>query len=224
MKLVSFGCSFIVGNDLADDRRPTPTKTLYNPSLSTWPALISKRLGFDYSSRALAGIGNLRILESIITESAIATDSFFVIGWSWIDRFDYTIDNDIWQTLRPTVDTPEADQYYRNLHSQYRDKLTSLVHIRTAIDILQQKNIPFVMTYMDELIFETKWHCSPAISQLQDYITPYLTTFDGNSFLDWSTKLGFPISQNLHPLEAAHAAAADLLFPAVESKLIAFNC
>ena len=224
MKLVSFGCSFIVGNDLDDDSRPTTIKTLYNPSLSTWPALISKRLGFDYSSRALAGIGNLRILESIITESAIATDSFFVIGWSWIDRFDYTTVDDNWKTLRPTVETPEADQYYRNLHSQYRDKLTSLIHIRSAIDLLQQKNIPFVMTYMDELIFETKWHCNPAISQLQDYITPHLTTFDGNSFLDWSKKLGFPISQNLHPLEAAHAAAADLIFPAVESKLIAINC
>jgi hypothetical protein len=224
MKLVSFGCSFIVGNDLADDRRPTTIKTLYNPSLSTWPALISKKLGFDYSSRAIAGIGNLRILESIIEEASTATDSFFVIGWSWIDRFDYTSSADNWQTLRPTTDTVEADQYYRNLHSQYRDKLTSLMHIRSAIDVLQQKNIPFVMTYMDKLLFETKWHSSPAIAQLQDYIRPYLTTFDNSTFLEWSKQLGFPISKNLHPLEAAHAAAADLIFPTVESKLIAINC
>ena len=64
------------------------------------------------------------------------------------------------------------------------------------------------MTYMDELMFDKRWHTTPAVADLQDYIQPYMTTFEGKSFLDWSKDQGFAISDKLHPLEPAHAAAA----------------
>ena len=223
MKLVSFGCSFIFGDDLADAHGYTDLKNDSRPSKNTWPALIAQRKNMPYSSRALAGIGNLRILESILTESSNVDTSFFIIGWSWIDRFDYTDLTDKWETARPTSESDAAENYYKHLHSQYRDKLTSLTYIRTAIDTLKQKGIPFLMTYMDDLLFETQWHCNPAIAELQEYIRPYLYTFDSKTFLKWSRDIGFPISERLHPLEAAHAAGADYMFPYVESKLIALK-
>jgi hypothetical protein len=67
------------------------------------------------------------------------------------------------------------------------------------------------MTYMDDLIFEAEWHVSPAVTELQNYIKPHMTNFEGQDFLDWSRKKGYPISDTWHPLEEAHAAAADYL-------------
>lgn len=209
MKIKSFGCSFIFGTDLSDD--------IHNgryayPSQLTWPALIAKRTGIAYECFARAGSGNLRILESIIAESATSdSNDLFVINWTWIDRFDYTTADDAWKTILPVNETAEADFYYRNLHSQYKDKLLALTYIQSAIDLLNRKKIPFVMTYMDELIFEKEWHCSPAILTLQKDIKPYLLDFEGRTFLNWAKYNKYPISAGMHPLDQAHSVAAEYI-------------
>ena len=218
MMLKSFGCSFIYGTDLSD---AGVDGTSIIPSQYTWPALLAKDLQFDYKSFARPGAGNLQILEKLLTHVATDTSSFYVIGWTWIDRFDYTTtDNlgtynkagaDFWNTLMPTDDSDKAMTYYKNLHSQFRDKLSNLGCIKLAIDALKQNNCPFIMTYMDELIFETEWHVTPAIRYLQEYIQPSMTQFNGKNFLEFSKEKGFAISQTLHPLEAAHQAGFELI-------------
>jgi len=216
MLLKSFGCSFIFGTDLPDNNKDG----LYPvPSQLTWPALTAKKLNLEYSCYARAGSGNLRILETVLTHAATNEQDLFVIGWTWIDRFDYTNTVDQWQTILPVDKTSEADFYYRNLHSQYRDKLSTLIYIQTAINVLQQKRIPFIMTYMDELIFETEWHSTPAITDIQTQIRPCLSSFQGKTFLDWSRDNKYPISQTLHPLEKAHESAADLMLNLIRNKI-----
>jgi hypothetical protein len=208
MRIKSFGCSFIFGSDLPDDGQDGPYATY---SHLTWPALVAKESNLEYSCYARPGSGNLRILEQVLTHAACGGNDLFVIGWSWIDRFDYTNTQDDWKTILPVDETAIAKTYYKDLHSQYRDKLTTLIHIRTAIDVLNYHKIPFIMTHMDDLIFETKWHTTPAITDAQNYIEHYITRFEGLTFLDWSRNKGFPISPTLHPLEAAHRAAAKLM-------------
>lgn len=44
---------------------------------------------------------------------------------------------------------------------------------------------------------------------LQQMVTPRLSTWQGQTFLEWSESHGFPITAVLHPLEQAHEAAAD---------------
>jgi hypothetical protein len=229
MNLKSFGCSFIFGTDLADDGSGEPyTKS----SQLTWPALLAKDLGFEYCCYARPGSGNLRILEKVLTQASDSTsNNLFVIGWTWIDRFDYTVDStgrdhlydlancNLWRTVMPVDTDARAKNYYRDLHSQYRDKLASLTYIQTAVSMLQTRKIPFVMTYMDELLFETQWHANPAIVELQNSIRPYMTKFEDQTFLDWSKKQGFPISKTLHPLEDAHQAAFELIRPKVDTIL-----
>jgi len=212
MKIKSFGCSFVFGTDLADDGRDGPYATF---SHLTWPALIAKELNFEYLCYARPGSGNLRILENILTHSTIGDPSVFLINWSWIDRFDYTTTDDKWQTILPVDTDKTADFYYRILHSQYRDKLTTLIHIDLAITTLQNQNIPFVMSYTDELIFETEWHAGPAITSLQDKIRPHLLKFEGQTFIEWAKANRYPISPTMHPLEQAHAHASDLMMPKV---------
>ena len=38
-----------------------------------------------------------------------------------------------------------------------------------------------------------------------------MTTFEGLNFLDWSKTHGYPVTENWHPLEAAHQAAAEYI-------------
>jgi hypothetical protein len=199
MILKSFGCSFIYGTDLAS-------------SELAWPGLLSQEINYEYQCYARAAIGNLQILEQILNQTTNDDPALYVIGWTWIDRFDYNDPaNDQWKTILPVDQDKVAETYYRNLHSQYRDKLTTLIYIKTAIDCLKQKNYPFIMTYMDELIFETQWHTTQAVIDIQNYIKPYMTKFENKTFLDFSKEKGFPISETLHPLESAHQAAFELI-------------
>lgn len=215
MQLKSFGCSFIFGNDLPDDNNGNLYGTV---SRYVWPSLVAKQLGYDYSCYAYPGIGNLRILDRLLLQiNADIQPALFVINWTWIDRFDHQDADLKWHTIMPVDTDQTANFYYRNLHSQYRDKLTTLMAIKLAIDTLKAKNLPFIMTYMDELIFETQWHAGPGIYDLQEYVRPYLTEFNDQTFLDWSRDNGFPISPTLHPLEQAHQEAANYIINRIES-------
>lgn len=216
MNLKSFGCSFIFGNELADDGRHGPYAT---PSQLTWPALLAKQLGRNYECFARPGAGNLQICEQVLNQiPSSASSDFFVIGWTWIDRFDYYDANfdrqkkrSPWSTLMPIDESDLAKTYYKYLHSEYRDKLSTLNHIKLTIDSLNQAQIPFLMTFMDDLIFDKRWNISPAVSFLQDYSRKFMTQFEGLSFLDWSRQHNFAITQAWHPLEPAHEAACAYL-------------
>lgn len=201
MKVKSFGCSFVYGNELSD--------CVDSPSELTWPALVAKHLGLDYNCHAAPGVGNLFILQSILSQID-CEPAIYIVNWSWIDRFDYldSYDNR-WLTLRPNETGAAARTYYRDLHSQYRDKLTNLIYVQTAVEALIAKQQKFVMTAMDNLLFETEWHCDHVIQRLQNSISSHIKSFDGYSFLDWSRQHCFPESSLWHPLDQAHRAAAD---------------
>lgn len=214
MRLKSFGCSFIFGTDLDD--ASAVEGSIVNPSQNTWPAHLARHLGRRYDCYARPGAGNLQIAECVLNQIADSDPTdLVVVSWTWIDRFDYVDVNDTWygatpwSTIRPVDDTETARVYYRDLHSEYRDKLTALMSIRLVIDTLKQKGIPFIMTYMDDLIFDQRWHTTPAVIDLQEYIRSYMTMFDQQTFLEWSRANNYVISTTFHPLEAAHRAAAD---------------
>jgi hypothetical protein len=210
MKLKSFGCSFIFGTDLHDDSRKAAKAT---PSNYTWPALLAQQHNMAYTCYARPGSGNLQILERLLSQLADTEPALYVIGWTWIDRFDYTTTDTPfrWQTIMPVNTDHRAEVYYRDIHSEYRDKLSTLIYVKTAIDALKASGNRFIMTFMDELMFDQRWHTSPAISSLQGYCEPCMTRFDNKSFLEYSKEKGFEISTTLHPLEAAHSSAADLI-------------
>jgi len=221
MNLKSFGCSFIFGSDLADDGRNGPFAT---PSQLTWPAHLARQLGRDYECYARPGSGNLQILERMLNQAVTSSGTdLFVIGWTWIDRFDYydsnydpTTKRTPWSTVMPIDENPVAKTYYKHLHSEYRDKFSCLSYIKLAIDTLDQRGIPFVMTYMDELLFDQRWHISPAVTELQQYIQHRMTTFNGQTFLDWSRENGYPESDTWHPLESAHQGGFELIYSTIK--------
>jgi hypothetical protein len=225
MKLKSFGCSFIFGTDLADDGRDLPIPTASN---LTWPALLASKNNYNYECLARPGSGNLQIAERVLSHQLDDEPTFFIIGWTWIDRFDYrnsTISNNPiaakwanWRTLMPIDDGPLAKTYYQGIHSEFQDKLCSLMYIKLIIDTLTQKKIPFLMTYQDDLLFDQQWNTTEAIIDLQKYVRPYMTQFDGLNFLEWSRRHKFAVSDTWHPLEAAHSAAANYMLSVFDTQ------
>ena len=206
MKLKSFGCSFIFGTDLTDRRGAGWASKV------SWPALIAKDLKREYHCHAWPGIGNVQIAHRILAEAEHANDDVFVIGWTWVDRYDYINPTDnTWNTLQPSGDDNHTHYYYKNFHSQYYDKFLSLTVIDNVINKLKEKNIPYIMTYMDDTLFETKWHYNAVIQSLQQRICQEMVLFDNCTFLEWSKKKGFPISETLHPLEDAHYEAFKII-------------
>jgi hypothetical protein len=223
MNLKSFGCSFIFGSELSDDGRNGRYAT---GSRLTWPAHLAKHLGYEYLTYSRPGSGNLQIAERVLSQLATNEQAFFVIGWTYIDRFDYVDANNPnnkfpgmpWSTIMPVDTTDIANTYYKNLHSETTDKLITLISVRLVIDTLKQKGCPFIMTYMDDLMFDQRWHTTPAITDLQDYIRPHMTTFEGTNFQQWSKKNGHAITDIGHPLESAHAAAGELMIKVFDTQ------
>jgi hypothetical protein len=210
MKLKSFGCSFIFGTDLHDDGRWEPKATASN---FTWPALLARHHGWEYTCYARPGAGNLEIAERLLSQLTDVEPAVYVVGWTWIDRFSYTTThaNRTWQSINPIHTNSTAKTYYKHLHSEYRDKLTTLINVRLALNELQCRGHKFIMTYMDDLMFDNCWNTSPAVSELQRICQPTMTRFNNKNFLDWSRDQGFEISSTQHPLEAAHQAAFELI-------------
>jgi hypothetical protein len=226
MKLKSFGCSLIYGTDLSDDGVGTKFP---RASQLTWPAHIAQKLGSQYVCYARPGSGNLQIMEQVLNQATTNEPAVFVIGWSWIDRFDYYDENwngklslSPWKTIMPINTHDLAQTYYRNIHSEYRDKLVSLTCIKTVIDVLNQKHIPFVMTYQDRLLFDHNGHTSPGIEDLQKYVEPCMTLFENLTFVEWSQHNAFDISATMHPLESAHKAAAKIIQPIFDKQKIVY--
>lgn len=219
MKLKSFGCSFVYGNDLADTIMLSGQRA--RPSSSTYPALIAKAKDLDYCCHARPGAGNFEIANRVIAELDDADNAMFVINWTWIERFSY-IDNTKeiinrpfnpleWKSITPVDRDHIADAYYKHMHTQLRDKIETLSCIKLVIDCLQANNLAFIMTWTDLLMWETQWHCPQSVAWLQSHVRPWLGDFQSQGFYDWSKTNGFALGPTAHPLETAHRAAADMI-------------
>jgi len=220
MKLKSFGCSFVYGSDLSDHSDAEGPPGGY--SKKTWPSLLANKLNLEYECYAEPGIGNFKILSSIISQGNLNDDSLFLINWTWIDRYDFVNEKEQWVTLMPGDRSDIANAYYRYFYSQIKDMMTSIYAINTAIDFLSERKTPFVMTYMDYTMLEPvdpNWHDPRYLSVMQKKISKHLSDFQGKNFLDWSKSQNFKISDHWHPLEDAHISAADYMFPIVKSAL-----
>lgn len=232
MKLKSFGCSFIYGSDLKD----CPPGINHNhppPSKLTWPSLIADLYGLEHECWARPAAGNLQILETLLSQVNLLEDDLHVINWTWIDRFSFTREQakshsspwgkpwntNGWCNILPGDSDPVSKIYYKNIHSQFRDKLETLLCIKTALDILMSNDKKFLMTYTDDLMFEKQWHTSPGMLHLMAGVEPLVLHFDNSSFWHWVRKNEFAISEKWHPLEQAHSAAADHVRPIIDAIL-----
>jgi hypothetical protein len=211
MIIKSFGCSFVWGSELSDINFKNKKF-----SMLTWPALIAKKNQADYKCYARPGAGNFYILQSLLNQLQDPCD-LYIINWTFHGRFDYVFAHGektptSWHSILPWDTNDRAKFYYQNFHSEFTDKLQNLIWVSLAVTALKEANAKFCMTYMDNLLFDNRWNGTPATHNLQEKIKPYMNQFDGLNFLEWSQKNQYPIGTiGNHPLEQAHAAAAEYL-------------
>jgi len=217
-KIVSFGDSFVFGSELQNND---------NGSRS-WIGLAATKLGVEYQTLAVPGCGNENISRQILTYfSNNSNDNVLaVINWTWGARWDFYVPGkETWTTLglscvppklAPLVGLEEAKkvlEFYNKYpgHSTLWDKFRTLQTIYSAQQFLKNIEGPSIQTYMDSEMWDTTWHAPDYIKTLQDLTRDPLQTFEGLTFLDWSYKHGFTVTDpGLHPLEEAHSAACEL--------------
>jgi len=160
-KIVSFGDSFLLGNELHQE-----------DGTATWPGLISNDLEVEYETRAEAGCGNEQIARQIYTYfSANNTQNVLaVINWTWCMRWDFYLqESNCWVTLGPTcvpsklenqIGLDKANElinFYQNYtgHSDVWNRFRSLQTIYSVQSWLRDHKISSVQTYMDPSMLET---------------------------------------------------------------------
>lgn len=204
--LFSFGDSFTFGTDLADC-------TLDQPSPSTWPGLMADNLGLLYQCHAQGGQGNQKISSDVIhhySRSFFKNRNFYVINWSWFERFDYIeVETNQWATTHPRHHGKIDHFFYRNIDSQEWNLLRNLTVIAGTIHFLQAHCCDFFMTCLDDMIFTRDYHIdrTPEISALQDLVRPHIHLIDGQGFYTWAKDNGYMMGVTGHPLESAHIDA-----------------
>ncbi len=224
MNIASFGCSLTLGTELSDQSHG---KFGQRPSNLTWPALVAQQLGLEYRCMAQGGAGNLSVADRVLEYRHDHPDDFLIINWTFMDRFDYSdpggrhFDNGYtdYLTVRPGESDEISDFYYRHLHSEYRDKITNLMQIKVVVDRLLVSRTRFIMTMVDDSLMLRRWHAPARIQELQDDIAPHVTDFQGKNFLQWARAQGFAVTAAGHPLETAHAAAAEQMMPIIDAIL-----
>ena len=207
MKLKSFGCSFIWGSELPDVQIPG-----VGASQLTWPSLLSCELNMLYECHAWPGRGNFWIANQVLDQLATNEPALYVINWTWIDRFDFVDLNNKghWETLRPGKrNHPHGDFYYRNLHSELCDKLHDLQLIKLVTLELLAAGQPFIMCYMDDLIFDQRWHTTPSMIKQQEFTKPLMLHWgikdhDPMNWCGWAVQQGHPVTASNHLLESGH--------------------
>lgn len=159
-KIVSFGDSFILGSEQADN---------IDGSLA-WPGRIAARLDLDYQTMAVAGCGNEHIAQQVFryfsqhsTQNVLA-----VINWTWSLRWDINVDRSgAWVGLGPTcvpdklksmVPPDEAQrliEFYRTYaaNNSIWNQQRSLMAIYATQCFLKNHDIPCIQTYMDRALW-----------------------------------------------------------------------
>ena len=227
-RIVAVGDSFTRGDELVDC--PEQKLQPFQPSFSqhTWPALIAKSLNIEYSAEAVGGRGNQWISTRL---SYIKQDTVLIINWTWFERFDYIgTHNDRWETTHPGHESKLDHYFYKNIDNDIWNLHRNLQQMHSTIQLLKQNNIKFIMTCLDpgyksklsdlrpaillpasSLYYKPYYNLVAAINQLHEQVIPNILDFDGMTFLEWSHFHNFKCGPSGHPLEDAHAAAADYI-------------
>ena len=160
-KIVSFGDSFVFGNELKDNEDGS----------RAWPSLAAQDLGCAYETMSVAGCGNENIARQLYKYFShnSAEHTLAVINWTWCMRWDFFLQEaNSWITLGPTcvpgklqdlIGLDKAadliDFYRTNLEPSHSwNVFRSLQCIYAVQSWLKQRGIQNVQTYMDVSMLE----------------------------------------------------------------------
>jgi hypothetical protein len=121
-KIVSFGDSFVFGNELQDNQDGN----------RAWPGLTANRLGCEYQTMAVSGCGNESIASQLYTyfSNNPTENTLAVINWTWCLRWDFFLPQGLWQGL------PQANSWITLGSTCVPEKLKNLIGTEKAVELI----------------------------------------------------------------------------------------
>jgi hypothetical protein len=247
MITVAGGDSFIWGIDLSDLQHCG----VGGHSQSTWPALLAQCCNSQYVCTATPGGSNDTIVRNIIKtcEELKNQDIQVIVQWTFPWRFGFRfVDPVQWYNFDIQVITGEdfkdtqayefhqtlnkfgipkfTEQFYRTIGTtEYWPVYSTIKEILLLQGYLKSKNINYIFTAVDNVIFENSTISTPAdtyVKNLYDQIDwSYWYWFPGSieeyetttprGFYQWALENKYNKGKTGHPLEDAHRDAAELI-------------
>jgi len=215
--LVTGGCSFA--------ELPEPG------FVETWPKHVENNLeNYHHISTGIGAIGNglisRRVLYQVQKNLQHANDMIVGISWSSPNRADFymnlppnmgnhiftknpnsVIENrNKWIIMQPWIDLPIVRNYYSNFHDPVAQLIYSYEHILRLQWFLNQYNIKYFMTNMDQHTFPEKAIAHPELKHLYNLIdrTKFLPVTGIYEWCREFSDLEFPIKDDPHPSSQQH--------------------
>ena len=228
MKLLAAGCSFVYGNELADQHG-------VEPSQQTFTALLARQLGMDYQSVAVPGTGSDSHVRCVV--SACDKDvGMVVVAWSYSGRYEFYFEECGWTEInhvegRVKQVRDAAYPLHRALFASLTDQYQWYTYVRDIVFLqnwLKSQGVPYIFCGIDPG-FTAQACADPAYQALYssiDWDPWFFWTVDGKNvgFRNWAEIMSisdprFEIStQDQHPLEYAHSYTAQLLAEWMKTK------
>jgi hypothetical protein len=217
-KVIAIGDSFLAGSELQQFDL-------------TWPGLFAKKYNLKYQCLSQPGHTSQYVLRTLFESLSTEIDKcIYIIHWPSAIRFEYVDkENDNWVQLNPNsiifgnqYSNSIQKLYYQHINSLLLDKWHTLLIIYAAIQALDKTNHQYVLTTVDDFLFDTKFHNPLYVEFLQKACKDKIYWFDNKTFTKWSTDHNFKFGRYGHPLEKAHQAAFEYFEP-VFNQLLTYN-
>ena len=209
MILYTVGDSFTYGQELP------------NPETQAWPALLSKKLGYDLVNRGKPGRGNNYIIKDVIKKVPKLKPNLVMVAWTSCGRMEFADSYsvyDIWPGTARRFEKPYPHRdtiikyitsYNNELH-QYRSWLRSVILLQ---DFLKLRNIDyrFVNTFDNHNMNKEYAKHSQEYTELID--TTQFIGWPDCSMVEWMADC--PKGPHNHPLELGHERIANKIFKAL---------
>lgn len=209
-RLITHGCSFTYGQELAD------------PKTCSWPALLANKLNLELVNLAQPAYANDLILQDIVSESInpkvgtpgerMAWDyhDLVIIGWSSHLRLGF-IDEAGWYSIRPSA--PDNRGYRQDINKLLMTTLDTewlydrwLQQVILAQEYLRNRYAHYLMFSA----FDNLSHIKRKHKLHEKIIKRNFLGWPNEQMTDWTYKC--PVGPEQHPLEQGHEIVAEKIF------------
>ena len=217
-RLITHGCSFTYGEELGD------------PSTSSWPALVAKRLDVELVNLAKPAYSNDAILQDMVAQDINSTDytDLVIICWTTYLRMQY-VDQSGWFTLWPGREYNKGNSF--NKFDTLREQLTKYTAVLNNEDWLYSRWLTQIVLMQDHLeSLHAKYLFFSAFDNQQQYSKQskiharLLAKIKTDHFIGWPdqgfTEWAYPceLGPRMHPLEQGHSKVADKVLDALAKR------
>ena len=154
-KVVSFGCSYTVGESLSDNQLQYALTSKF-----AWPEICANLLKIDCDNKAVGGSSNLEILYAILKYDNFDPNDTVFVMWSHFDRDVIFTSSEkgvwwggnLWQwspgpriNQHPSahIKVKELTHHWLNVHNEYDVNMRSWFYIHHANSYFLSKNLKF---------------------------------------------------------------------------------